>query len=115
MSSAQGYEFGHVVLVPFPFTGQTASKKRPVVVVSNAAHNRSRPDVVLMAVTSQIGPTLAFGEVWVVQWQAAVLLRASAIKPVFATLEQALVIRPLGSLAASDTTALRAAIVQVFQ
>jgi mRNA interferase MazF len=29
------YEFGDVVLVPFPFTNQLATKKRPAVVVSN--------------------------------------------------------------------------------
>ena len=28
------YEFGEIVLVPFPFTDQTATKKRPAVVVS---------------------------------------------------------------------------------
>jgi mRNA interferase MazF len=29
------FEFGDVVLVPFPFTDQTTSKKRPAVVVSS--------------------------------------------------------------------------------
>ncbi|MEH2305953.1 hypothetical protein [Nostoc sp.] len=29
------YEFGDVVLVPFPFTDQTTTKKRPAVVVSS--------------------------------------------------------------------------------
>ena len=46
-------EFGDVVLVPFPFTSQAASKKRPAVVVSNKAYNTARPDVVVMAITSQ--------------------------------------------------------------
>jgi mRNA interferase MazF len=35
-------------------------------------------------------------------WQAASLLKPSAIKPVFATLEQALVIRTPGRLSARD-------------
>jgi mRNA interferase MazF len=30
-------EFGTVVLVPFPFTDQTASKRRPAAIVSSRA------------------------------------------------------------------------------
>jgi mRNA interferase MazF len=33
------YEFGDVVVLPFPFTNQTSSKKRPGVIISNAAYN----------------------------------------------------------------------------
>jgi mRNA interferase MazF len=51
------YEFGAIVLVPFQFTDQSASKRRPAVVVSNRAYNTARPDVVVMAVTSQLRPT----------------------------------------------------------
>ena len=45
------FEFGDVVLVPFPFTDQSTSMKRPAVVVSSAAYNAERPDVIIMAVT----------------------------------------------------------------
>jgi mRNA interferase MazF len=34
------YSFGDVVLVQFPFTNQTNSKRRPAVVVSKASYNR---------------------------------------------------------------------------
>ncbi len=37
------FEFGDVVLVPFPFTSQRASKKRPAVVVSNRRGYSSPP------------------------------------------------------------------------
>ncbi len=47
------YDFGEVVLVPFPFTDQTTTKKRPAVIVSSEFYNVSLPDVVLMAITSQ--------------------------------------------------------------
>ena len=107
------FEFGDVVLVPFPFTSHTASKKRPAVVVSSRAYNTSRPDVVVMAVTSQLRPTSTLGEVQVGQWQAAGLLRPSVVKPVFATLERALVIRQLGSLSGADRAALRKAIGEI--
>ena len=106
------FEFGDVVLVPFPFTSQAASKKRPAIVVSNHAYNAARPDIVVMAITSQLRPTSGPGEVWVGDWQAAGLLKPSMIKAVFATLEQILVIRQLGRLGAADQAALRQAIVE---
>jgi mRNA interferase MazF len=101
------FEFGDVVLVPFPFTSHAESKKRPAVIVSSRAYNRARQDVVLMAITSQHQPSPQFGEAWVGQWQKAGLLRPSAIKPVLATLEQALVIRRLGALDGDDQVTLR--------
>jgi mRNA interferase MazF len=48
------YEFGDVILVRFPFTTQAIFKQRPAVVVSNRADNFARPDVVIMAITSQV-------------------------------------------------------------
>lgn len=104
------FEFGDVVLVPFPFTSQAASKQRPAIVVSNAVYNRARPDVVLMAVTNQLRPNSGPGEVWIGQWQSAGLIKPSAVKPVFVTLEQRLVIRQLGTLGAEDQAALRKSI-----
>lgn len=82
------FEFGDVVLVPFPFTSQATSKKRPAVIVSNHAYNVARPDVILMAITSQMRPPPGFGEITIHDWQAAKLLKPSIIKPIFATLEQ---------------------------
>ncbi len=104
------FEFGDIVLVPFPFTSQDASKKRPAVVVSSRTYNAAKPDIVVMAVTSQLRVGAGLGEVWVEGWQAAGLVKPSSIKPVFATLELSLVIRRLGSLTASDQAALRRAI-----
>ena len=78
------YEFGDVVLVPFPFTNQTASKQRPAVVVSGRAYNAARPDIVIMAITSQLHPIGTPGDVWIAEWRTANLLKPSGIKPVFA-------------------------------
>jgi mRNA interferase MazF len=107
------YEVGDIVLVPFPFTDQTASKRRPGVIVSNRAYNAARLDVVVMPVTSQLRSTAALGEVWINQWQQAGLLKPSAVKPVFATIEQRLVIRLLGRLQPDDQIALRATMAEI--
>jgi mRNA interferase MazF len=102
--------FGTIVLVPFPFTDQTTAKQRPAVVISSPAYNFARPDIILMAITSQLRASAAYGEVWIKAWQGAGLLKPSAIKPVIATLEQTLIIRTLGTLARDDQQLLRRAI-----
>ncbi len=63
-----------------------------------------------MAVTSQIKSSGTFGEVIVEDWQAASLLKPSAIKPVFATIEQTLILKRLGRHSDRDQPALRKAI-----
>ncbi len=109
------FEFGDVVLVPFPFTSQTASKKRPAAVVSSRAYNLPRPDLVVMAITSQLRPSASLGEVFVNGWQAAGLLKPSVVKPVFATVEHRLIIRRLGTLTAEDQAALKQAIAEILR
>nr|HUY82871.1 type II toxin-antitoxin system PemK/MazF family toxin [Acidobacteriaceae bacterium] len=96
------YEFGDVVLVQFPFTNQKVFKKRPAVVVSNKAYNDAKPDVVIMAITSQLRSSGVSGEVWIKDWQAARLLKPSAVKPVFATLEKSILLAHLGTLSSRD-------------
>lgn len=54
--------FGDVVQVPFPFSNQLTTRQRPAMVVSTSAYAQARPDVVSMAVTSQVRSTLAFAE-----------------------------------------------------
>ena len=102
-----GYEFGDVILVPFPFTDQSTSKRRPAVVVSSDAYHRERPDIIILAVTSQERPQASLGEATVANWKQAGLLRPSVLKPVVATIERGLVLRKLGRLEDEDTAALR--------
>jgi mRNA interferase MazF len=59
------YRFGDIVLVPFPFTDQSTSKRRPAVVVSSELYSARHTDVILMAVTSQLKGSGSFGEVMV--------------------------------------------------
>jgi mRNA interferase MazF len=94
-------EFGDVVLVPFPFTDQATTKNRPAVVVSSTAYNTERPDLIVMAVTSQTRPENRL-DIPVLDWQQAKLLKPSVVKPVIATIEQGLVIKHLGRLSEPD-------------
>jgi mRNA interferase MazF len=107
------FDFGDIVLVPFPFTNQAASKRRPAVIVSNLTYSAVRFDVVLMAVTSQLRVDRDLLEIPISHWQAAGLLKPSTIKPIFATLELVLVLRRLGALDRDDQTALRSGIARI--
>jgi mRNA interferase MazF len=62
------FKFGDVVLVPFPFSDQTTSKKRPAVVISSSTYHHSRPDLILMAITSQANLSSRLGEVTIHDW-----------------------------------------------
>ena len=104
------YEFGDIVLIPFPFTDQTTAKRRPAVMVSSTAYHRNRPDLILMAITSRIKPSPSFGETTVDQWEAAGLIKPSVIKPIFATVEKGIVIKKMGKLADQDRQTLRKSI-----
>ena len=107
------FSFGDVVLVPFPFADQSGTKKRPAVVVSSSGYNASRRDIVIIAITSQVRTPLGFGEAMVADWQAAGLVKASVLKPVFTTIEQHLVLRVMGHLSAADIKTLREVIADV--
>ena len=81
MPNTIGSKFGDVVLVPFPFTDQTAAKRRPAVVVSSDAYHHERPDVIVVAVTSRTGRPVGVGDVMIEEWRQAGLLKASLISP----------------------------------
>lgn len=111
MPNTTGCRFGQIVLVPFPFTDQTRTKKRPAVVVSSDAYHRWRIDVVVMAVTSQVDRAVhASGDVPVVEWQDAGLIKPPLVKPVFATIERRIILRTLGERQPRDQRAVKEAL-----
>jgi mRNA interferase MazF len=107
------YAFGDVILVPFPFTDQSTTKQRPAVVISSSSYNSQRPDLILLAITSQVRATLSFGEALVANWQTAGLIKPSVFKPLVTTIEHSLVIKQLGRLSANDAASLRAGIEKI--
>ena len=103
------HSHGDVILVPFPFTDQLGAKKRPAVIISSKAYNANRRDLVIMAISSQVRAPLGFGEALVADWQTAGLIKLSVFKPVFATIDQGLIVRTLGALSMDDSRTLREA------
>jgi len=106
MLSTTGYDFGEVVLVGFSFTNLQATKKRPAVIISSQIYQQTRPDVIPMAIISQIRQPLATGEAILQDWQAAGLVKPSMIKPLIATIEQNRIVKIMGRLAAADRASL---------
>lgn len=107
------YKFGDVILVPFPFTNQTTSKKRPAVVVNSDIYQSQYADLIIMAITSQNKLMSGVGEVIVTEWSNAGLVKPSVIKPVIATIEKGLIIRKLGKLENGDRQVLKNALSEI--
>lgn len=55
-----------------------------------------------MAITSQTEKSFGIGECIIKNWQEAVLLKPSSIKPAISTIEQKLILKKLGKLSSED-------------
>ena len=97
-----------VVVVPFPFTDRQASKRRPALVLSNGAFNEPARHAVLAMITS------AEQSAWPGDCDLRDLAAAGLATPCVArlklfTLDERLVLRVCGHLAAADQKRLRSA------
>lgn len=107
MPPTTSYKRGDVVLVPFPFSDQTSIKQRPSLVISVDDFQGQSPDLLIMALTSQVRGPLKLGEFLIRDWQAAGLLKPSAVKAAIATIEATLVRRRLGHVSDYDLEQLK--------
>lgn len=101
------YNFAEVVMVGFPFTNLQTTKKRPAVIVRNASYQQNRPDVILMAITSQIRQSLQTGEALLQDRQTAGLAKPSVFKPLIATIEQGRTVKTMGQLSQENQNSLK--------
>ena len=95
------FRCGEVVLLPFPYTDQTGSKRRPALILSTDAYNRRRGDIIVAPITGNLATGQA-DDTALIAWDQAGLLKSSVVKGILGTVEQALVLRVLGTLSASD-------------
>ena len=97
MPFMMNYSFGDVVLIEFPYTNGAGAKKRPALVLYDAAD----PDLVVARITSQ--PGLSSADLILKDWTAAGLLVSSTVRlHKVATLHKDLVVRVLGHLSVID-------------
>ena len=108
------FERGDVVLVPFPFSDQRTSKKRPAVIVSSNRHNELSSDVFIMAITSKTRNADDSVDYVIEDWKKAGLVKPSLMKPAISTIERKLIIRKLGGLSSRDMESLERALRGLF-
>jgi mRNA interferase MazF len=118
MPPTTSFRQGDVVLVPFPFTNLSAIKQRPALVISPDRLNDTRPDVVVVAITSQIPPSLADDEMRLPDAELATcgLPKPSIIKlgKIF-TIHQGLIRKTLGRLPQGTLEEIRTRLTESFR
>jgi mRNA interferase MazF len=93
------YNQGDIVVVPFPYSGQLAEKRRPAVVVSNRVFNTSQPVLWIAMVTSSTRKSWA-GDLPLPITESG-LGKPSIIRTAkIATVEPQRIVRKLGKLSA---------------
>jgi mRNA-degrading endonuclease toxin of MazEF toxin-antitoxin module len=95
---------GDIVLVRFVFADESGWKTRPALVLNSPQYQRSRQEVVVAAVTSNVA-RLLYGDHLVRGWKEAGLLFPSVVTGILRTVKQEMVHRRLGALPEADMTA----------
>ena len=103
-----------VVVVPFPFTDRTTTKRRPALVLSDASRfNKKVGESVLAMITSASNSDWPL-DINIQDLDAADLPSASVVRMKLFTLDDKLVIRKAGVLAKQDKSAVSSALQQLF-
>lgn len=95
------YKRGDIVLVDFGFSEGTGTKKRPALIISSDSYHKSRQEVIVAAITSNIKRAL-FGNTEIDKWKEAELLYPSSATGIIRTIKASVIIRKLGTLSKQD-------------
>jgi len=93
------------VLVSFVFSDESGKKLRPAVVISSAAYNRSRQEIVVAAITSNVRRRL-FGDHPLTDWKGAGLLFPSVVTGIVRTIKQTMIDRKVGNMPRPEIVAI---------
>lgn len=92
------FEPGDVLLIRFPFTNLSSSKKRPAVAISTVDFTTKYGDIIVLALTSRPQEDVFRLE----DWREAGLLKPTWLKPLIGTIAVSLVETRLGMLSLRD-------------
>ena len=107
------FEKFSVVVVPFPFTDQDASKRRPALVLSSILFNVAVQHSVLAMITSAKNSNWLL-DVAISDLKSAGLTSESIVRMKLFTLDNRLIIRQAGSLSDADRQAINNVVNQLF-
>lgn len=93
------------MLVGFVFAEGAGRKLRPAVIVSASAYHRARQEVVVAAITSNVG-RLLFGDHLISDWKRAGLLFPSVATGIIRTVKRTVIERKLGTMPGPDMEAI---------
>ena len=99
MRSGIKYSAGNIVILPFPFTDLSATKQRPVLIISNDSYNAAMEDVVVCGITSNFKDASYSVSLGQQELQEGVIPTLSRIKvdKIF-TLKQSLIKKKVGAV-----------------
>ena len=92
------------MLVEFVFSDESGMKLRPALVVSSERYHRSRQEVIVVAITTNIGRRV-FGDRLISRWPDAGLLLPSMVTGILQTVKAPMIHRRLGTLHNDDQAA----------
>ena len=92
---------GDVVLVNFQFSDESGVKQRPALVLSSERYHRGRQEVIVAAITSNVG-RLLIGDHRIRAWREAGLLYPSVVTGIIRTVKQNMIGRQLGIIRFPD-------------
>lgn len=93
------------MFVSFVFSDELGKKLRQAVVISSAAYNRSRQEIVVAAITSNVRRRL-FGDHPLTDWKAAGLLFPSVVTGIVRTIKQTMIDRKVGKMPRPEMVAI---------
>jgi mRNA interferase MazF len=108
------YRKWDIILVPFPFSDLTAAKKRPALVVSPDAYDRSGSDLVIAFITSRTDIPPRPGDHRIQSWKESGLPKASLLRMKFATIDRDIVVRKIGQLHMPERSSVRRILSEFF-
>jgi mRNA interferase MazF len=92
---------GDVVAVKFVFADEKGIKRRPALIVSSDSYHGHRQEVIVAAITSNVGRVLA-GDYTVEAWRESGLIYPSVVTGIVRTIKLDMISEKLGELPATE-------------